>query len=149
MCKNLEKTCFILLFVFFAGVLIVSSTFVSCDLSGGEGVSIEERIDMFMDDINKGNYSNLYKHIHPDADQYSETKKPDYWYGPGGAFPEGETYTLGGIVPDGDMVTTELNSKTLYRKATIIFVMKKDGDDYKILKITIESEDILKNLVSW
>jgi hypothetical protein len=57
------------------------------------------------------------------------------------------------IVPIGDVVTTILNSDISYSDATIIFVMKKDGDDYKILKITIESaeesEVILKNLVSW
>ena len=147
MCKNLEKTCFITLFVLLAGVLILITTFVSCDLSGGEGVSIEERIEMFMDDINAGNYSNLYKHIHPSADFYEQTHNAIYWNAPG-VFPEDEKYTLDVIVPIGDVVTTILNSDISYSDATIIFVMKKDGDDYKILKITIEDEEILKNLVS-
>ncbi|GAB4363670.1 MAG: hypothetical protein Kow009_00230 [Spirochaetales bacterium] len=127
--------------------LILVTTFFGCDLFGVKGVTIEERIDMFMEDVNAGNYGNLYKHIHPDAELYEQTKSPDYWNKPG-VFPSGETYQLGVIIPVGDVVTTTISSTASYSDDTIIFQMKKDGEDYKILKITISTEVLLFHLVS-
>lgn len=134
-------------FFLVALALILVTAFFGCDLFGAKGVTIEERIDMFMKDVNAGNYSNLWKHIHPSADYFEEAKSADYWNKPG-VFPSGEKYTLGLIIPVGDLVTTTITSETSYAGDTIIFEMKKDGDDYKILKITIGIEPIIKNLVS-
>jgi hypothetical protein len=134
-------------FFLVALALILVTAFFGCDLFGAKGVTIEERIDMFMKDVNAGNYSNLWKHIHPSADFFEEAKSADYWNKPG-VFPSGEKYTLGLISPVGDLVTTTITSETSYPGDTIIFEMKKDADDYKILKITIGIEPIIKNLVS-
>jgi len=122
--------------------LALVTVFFGCDLFGAKGVTIEERINMFMKDVNAGNYSNLWKHIHPDAELFDEAKSADYWSKPG-VFPSSEKYTLGLIIPAGDLVTTTINSSTSYNGNTIIFKMKKDGDDYKILKITIDETPIL------
>jgi len=134
-------------FFLVALALILVTAFFGCDLFGAKGVTIEERIDMFMKDVNAGNYSNLWKHIHPSADYFEEAKSADYWNKPG-VFPSGENYSLGAIVPVLDVVTTKLNSTASYNNATIIFTMQKDGDDYKIKKIVIDTEIIIINLVS-
>jgi len=134
-------------FFLVALALILEAAFFGCDLFGAKGVTIKERIDMFMKDVNEGNYSNLWKHIHPSADYFEQAKSADYWNKPG-VFPSGEKYSLEAIVPVLDVVTTKLNSTASYKNAIIIFTMQKDGDDYKILKITIDSAQIIRNLVS-
>ena len=134
-------------FFLVALALILVTAFFGCDLFGAKGVTIEERIVMFMKDVNEGNYSNLWKHIHPSAYYFEQAKSADYWNKPG-VFPSGEKYTLGLIIPAGDRVITTIRSETSYAEDTIIFEMKKDGDDYKILKITIDSAQIIRNLVS-
>ena len=127
--------------------LTLLTLFFGCDLFMAKGVTIEERIDMFMKDVNAGNYGKLYTHIHPDAELYEQTKSADYWNKPD-VFPSGEKYTLGLVVPVGNLVTTKINSMSRYDNDTIIFEMAKDGDDYKIKKITIKTSVILFNLVS-
>jgi len=79
-------------FFLVALALILVTAFFGCDLFGAKGVTIEERIAMFMKHVNAGNYGNLYTHFHPkDTQQRQQVAPPSFWepY----PFQSGTTYT--------------------------------------------------------
>ena len=67
-------------FFLVALALILVTAFFGCDLFGAKGVTIKERIDMFMKDVNEGNYENLYTHFNPqDTQQRQQVAPASFW----------------------------------------------------------------------
>ena len=122
---------------YLTAVVVLMMAVYSCTMGGS--VSIPDRINDFMRDVNAGNYSSLYTHFHPTlTDQYNFIKPSAFWDSPG-MFPDAErpSYVLGAIVPAGETVETIITSDAAYNNTSIKFDMAKDGDDYMIKSLTI------------
>jgi len=127
-------------FFLVALALILVTAFFGCDLFGAKGVTIEERIDMFMKDVNEGNYGNLYTHFHPqDTQQRQEVAPASFWtplY-----FQLGTTYTYKvRILGEVAIVTV---SGGIYSSTLFTFTMAKSGDDYYIRKLEIPTGNVI------
>jgi len=127
-------------------VLIVAvslSLFFSCDLFMAKGVTIEERIDMFMKDVNAGNYGNLYTHFHPeDTQQRQQVADQQFWTT---YFQSGNTYTFSIQKPIILDVATVTVTGGVWSSTPFIFTMAKSGDDYYIKKLAIAGATIVES----
>ncbi|HOV38406.1 MAG TPA: hypothetical protein PLG79_06775 [Spirochaetales bacterium] len=111
------------------------SIFFGCDLAGSKGVSIEERIDSFIEDINAGLYDNLYTHFHPtETEKYAEIKPAGFWTT---IFPDTGDYSLSNKSIVGSTCTGKITGGDIYSNTLITFYMAKDGDDYMIKRLDI------------
>jgi len=124
--------------------LILVTAFFGCDLFGAKGVTIKERIDMFMKDVNEGNYGNLYTHFHPQDTQQRQQVAPASFWEPY-YFQSGTTYTykiqpILGDVADVAIVTV---SGGTYNSTPFTFTMAKSGDDYYIRKLEIPTGNVI------
>jgi len=128
-------------FFLVALALILVTAFFGCDLFGAKGVTIEERIDMFMKDVNAGNYGNLYTHFHPqDTQQRQEVAPASFWtplY-----FQSGTTYTYKVQLKLGDVAKVTV-SGGIYSSTPFTFTMAKSGDDYYIRKLEIPTGNVI------
>ncbi len=110
--------------------------FVGCPLDEDDSVSISSRISMFMNDINGGNYGNLWRHMHPDSNAYETDRQAGVWED---RFPpEDRPITLGTLNISGSTATATITdaNNNLYSGQDVIFTMKEDGKDvWKILSI--------------
>ncbi len=125
-------------------ILIVLVMVSSCKEDDDESVSIEERISMFMDDINSLDRSSVYKNIHPDADQYDACKPDTYW---NTRFQTSAiSYSLSSTSKSGGTYTATINSTGAwgYDGRTAVFAMLEDDEDvWKIKEITIDGDIII------
>ncbi len=121
--------------LYIAIVVFGSSLFFACPMPEVESVSISERIDMFISDANNGNYSNMYKHIHPDAAKYDQGKTANFW----SSDFQDSNHSLSTLNISGEIVTSTISSTTYGTDTDIRFTMKEDGKDiWKILKLEID-----------
>lgn len=117
--------------------------FAGCDLFMAKGVTIEERIDMFMKDVNAGNYGNLYTHFHPqDTQQRQQVADPQFWTT---YFQSGNTYTFSIQKPIILDVATVTVTGGVWSSTPFIFTMEKSGDDYYIKKLAIAGATIVES----
>jgi hypothetical protein len=127
-------------FFLVALALILVTAFFGCDLFGAKGVTIKERIDMFMKDVNEGNYGNLYTHFHPqDTQQRQEVAPKSFWtplY-----FQSGTTYIYNVLI-SGEVATVTV-SGGIYSSTPFTFTMAKSGDDYYIRKLEIPKGNVI------
>jgi hypothetical protein len=128
-------------------IVVVASLFLTgCPTEEDDSVSINERIDSFMDDVNAGRFGSLQKHIHPDASQYQQSAAESTWTP--GTFKSSVTYTLGQKTRVDSVVTAPLTSSDdLYDGITATFTMEEHGSDiWKIRRLefgnfTLQSVD--------
>jgi hypothetical protein len=118
---------------------ILAAAFFSCELPTS-GVTMSERVDLFMADVNAGNYSTLYTHIHPSANNTGNVAAATFWSAEG-MFPPGEKYELSGRVNLVTSVSATISSESrFFPPNTIVFEMALDGDDYKITVLKIDGD---------
>ena len=119
--------------------LILVTAFFGCDLFGAKGVTIKERIDMFMKDVNAGNYVNLYTHFHPqDTQQRQQVAPASFWTS---YFQLGTTYTYEVQILGEVATVTVLGG--IYSSTPFTFTMAKSGDDYYIRKLEIPRGNVI------
>ncbi|AFG37171.1 hypothetical protein [Spirochaeta africana] len=109
-----------------------------CNLFDDDSVSPRERVDAFMEDMNRSSRSNIRsKHIHPDASDYS-TLSTSYFEDP---FPTDQTYTLSSVNVSGSTISATINSSDgAWSGEAIEFRTRNDGDVAKIIRLTIDGE---------
>ncbi|MFQ3621053.1 MAG: hypothetical protein SNJ78_08920 [Spirochaetales bacterium] len=124
-------------FLKLAFTLCIVALLFSCDLFLPKGVTIEERIDMFMKDVNAGRYDKLYTHFHPDlTQQRQQLASPDIWTPV--PFEPNQQYSYKITLKLTDVVTVTVTGGLLYANGMpFIFEMEKSGDDYYIRTLTI------------
>jgi hypothetical protein len=126
---------------------VLLSIFFGCDLAGSKGVSIEERIDSFIEDINAGRYNKLYTHFHPTkTEKYNQIKPDSYWTT---IFPDTRDYSLSEKIIVGSTCTSTITGGVIYNNTPIIFYMAKDGDDYMIEKLVIAGVTIVNSMIPY
>ncbi|MBP7494322.1 MAG: hypothetical protein KA771_02420 [Spirochaetales bacterium] len=145
--RNILKSPIVKTLRLVVGVVALLSIFFGCDLAGSKGASIEEQIDSFIEDINAGQYDNLYTHFHPtETAKYDEIKPADYWTT---IFPAGD-YSLSNKSIVGSTCTGRITGgDSLYSNTPITFYMAKDGDDYMIKKLVIEETTIVDSMIPY
>jgi hypothetical protein len=119
----------------------MSLLWISCELYV-EKVSIPERIDHFIYDLNSDYRVLMYKNIHPDADMYTSLKLPGAWdvY-----FPPGVGYRVMSNRPDAEGVVDTYFAGGPLSGTAVKFYMKEDGaDNWMIIKINMLGSDIIK-----
>ena len=125
----------------FIFVIIASLLWISCELYV-EKVSIPERIDHFISDLNSDYRVLMYRNIHPDAEMYTALKLPGAWdvY-----FPPGGGYRVVSNRPDAaDVVDTYFSGGPLYGTAVKFYMKEDDSDNWMIIKINMLGTDIIK-----
>ncbi|MEM5947153.1 hypothetical protein WKV44_01195 [Spirochaetia bacterium 38H-sp] len=123
--KNINR---VIIFSLLVGIVFM---LFSCDLKNKIG--IEERIDMFFDDVNNAP-SEVYTNYHPDAPNYDNVK--DYNNTLGQKLPSGNSYSHGAVSVSGDVATTTVSGWT-YTNEPIEFKMKEGDDGWYVWQVTI------------
>ena len=96
-----------------------------------DSVSVKERMQMFIEDANAGDYGSLKAHTHPSATSYN-TADSNYWYT---FFVSGAQLPLSNLSISGNTATASGSGSITYQ-----FTLLEDGDDvYKIRTITPSS----------
>lgn len=110
---------------------IAAGLLAGCNLNKA---SIEDRIDMFMDDVHAGAYSSLYTHMHDDLGAIKDVMRiSTYWT----ATSFLTTSTLSGMSYGATTASGQFRDG-LDVLAGITFQMREDDpDDWYILSITI------------
>lgn len=103
-------------------------------------VSIADRLNRLEADLN-ANYDNVYANWHPESTTRSAGANSAALET---ALPSSETYTIGAPTISGDNGTTAtatatFNSTVTYANDTATFSMKKDGDDWFILSLSVDA----------
>ncbi|MCX7786975.1 MAG: hypothetical protein N2442_04670 [Spirochaetes bacterium] len=122
--------------------ILILSLFSGCDLFMAKGVTIEERIDMFMKDVNAGNYGNLYTHFHPqDTQQRQQVASASFWTP---YFQQGTIYSykIQTVILD---IATVTVTGGVWSSTPFLFTMAKSGDDYYIKKLAISGATIVES----
>lgn len=96
-------------------------------------VSRTERIQMFQNDINAGDWGSLYKHVHPDGAR-TTVRPTEYWVGGGGqgVFTEPVAFSFGSISSGGSTRTVSVSSANADNtewNGTWEYTMKEDDPD--------------------
>jgi hypothetical protein len=111
---------------------LAAAVFVTgCNLNQ---VSISDRIDMFMDDVNS-NRGQMYTHLHEDVGDRNLAKKDTYWT-PGTPFSAtyGTSQSLTNQNKSGDTLTADIVNAS---GDSVTFEMKEqDPDEWYIRRIT-------------
>lgn len=132
-------------------ILILSLALASCGdlLDNLMGVTIPSRLNKFVEKINAGDWSNIYRDLHPDAESYEQAKSGSFW---SALFPE-ENYTvpyippLDGIEEGTKIMTTTINYTVSGSSASDVFLVtfKQDSaGDWYILKIIRDTSELFK-----
>ncbi len=133
--------------IFIITLMIMSSVFMfNCD-DADDAADVEVIVNKMADAINSKSYSDFKKCFHPDCDyneSFTESQFLDY-------------ASLGAYAYSGFDTTVEDDSATINADATItnssgielakkasVFKMKKDGDNWKILKWTEEGAEMYR-----
>lgn len=114
----------------FASVMAAILVLSGCPMEE-EGVSIEDRINNLVSDLNN-NYSQVYLNWHPDTTTRQAAANPDTLES---KFPSTETYEVSNISVTNESQGTAsavIDSTTSFNNETASFVMEKDGDDWFI-----------------
>jgi len=103
-------------------------------------VSIADRLNRLEADLN-ANYDNVYTNWHPESTTRQAGANPSALET---ALPSSETYTIGAPTISGDNGTTAtatatFDSSVTYTNDTATFSMKKDGDDWFILSLSVDA----------
>lgn len=116
-----------------------------------EDVTIEERIDRFVDGLNDSDRSDLYTHFHPDTEQYSQMKASATFFE---TTPLAFDYAPFDITltssPDNEADGQQTVNAVLYRNDgdlvdNCVLVMEKDGASWYIRRFTLSSFVIFKS----
>ncbi len=120
--------------------IIISVLIILLFTGCAEKVSIQDRLDMFIAELNKTDRSDVYTNCHPDASKYSQAKPASYW---DGIFPTAQIeYSLDSTSPSGSTVLTTLKSTGGLNDSDIEFEMKEDTPDvWFINKIDLNDDD--------
>ena len=112
-----------------AAVVLVSLVLAGCPGMLPEPVSIEERIQMFNDDLNNPGV-NMQKHFHPtETASYAQIADPDFWAASPLASVNDPVITI--VSVDGTTVTAGF-SNYIPVAWTIVLEMTTYGSDYVI-----------------
>ena len=127
-----------ILLAIFACVVLLSMILIGCQVE--EPISKEERMDQFEDDLNQDDDRNdIYKNLHPDIrDPWNHSELWD-------ASPlsySNRLFSFGSLSYESDTVTGTI-SYSGAANAPLIVEMAKDGDDWYITKVTINSAQII------
>lgn len=130
--KNVVR---ILLWASVLAALLVAA----CDMT--ESVSIEERAQRFMRDLDRENYSNLYTHVHPDEAWRAQVRDPKTWEP---EFPYGDykysEITVGSSQAGVTLTGTPAGS---FIAGDILNLrMRRDGDVWYIIRIDRNGTEI-------
>ena len=128
-----------------SGISVLFAILFGCAFGG---VTIEDRIDMFKDELNKDDRSNAYTHFHPDTASYNQIKPHSYWE----LTPLATGYMPFDInltsTPDNEATGQENVDADFYRENSLYgdcsFVMEKSGEDWYIRRFTLSSFEIYK-----
>ncbi|MFP4562380.1 MAG: hypothetical protein ACLFRY_03635 [Spirochaetia bacterium] len=133
------------------GLLILGvfgSLLLSCDLLSGP-VAASERIDLFMADLNAGNYSKLYTHfMEGQTTQYNTIKDPVWWdshrlFSSGNKPPGGFTLTTDTATDQGSYLSIPGNFTNVNDTYSVTFNMMEAADgSYYIYQLIDEDEDV-------
>ncbi|TVR55098.1 MAG: hypothetical protein EA426_15855, partial [Spirochaetaceae bacterium] len=104
------------------------------------GVSIRDRIDQFMGDVNAGRFSDLKEHLNSGADNYGNADAA-FW---ATYFDEAETYTLNDLTITGSTATGVMESSDpSWDTLSVTFSMREETPGvWKILSITRGNDTI-------
>jgi len=132
------------LFLKLALVGVIVAFLVGCPQpEEDDSVSIPERINAFISNLNTGSYDTLYTHLHPTTSQYNQKKDGDTWLGD---FPS-STYSIGTLEISGAIATTTISGGT-YSSRPIRFTMLEDGRDvWMIDKLEIDKTSGYETIV--
>lgn len=109
------------------GVLLLTG----CPLE--DTTTVSERLNAFMSDVNREDYTSLYTHFHPLSSAFTARRAAETWTP--APFARGETYQLGTISNNATVTTTI--SGGIWSGDSITFTMLEDGsDNWKIRSIT-------------
>lgn len=103
--------------------LVTLFTFGSCML---DALGVRDTMEDFVDDLNAGNWGDLYKHTHSNAVMYTASKTSTYW---SNEFLE-DSYSLTFTDDDSAIVTGDGGTPTYN------FTLGDDDGDMKITTIT-------------
>ncbi len=127
-----------ILLAIFTCIVLLSMIFIGCQVE--EPISKEDRMDQFEDDLNQDvDRGDIYKNLHPDI--------RDPWKDPGLWDPSPLRYlyapfSFGSLSYGSDTVTGTI-TYTVATNWPLVVEMAKDGDDWYITKVTINSVQII------
>lgn len=116
------------------------------------GISINQRLEQFVADLNLADRSSLYLNLDPNLPDYDALKDPAYWSGSEGWFPDGGTtplYALTDVVTNnaGDgtaTVTASIDGPAMFGGPWVIdFALVRDGFDWFISSITLDGDQVV------
>jgi hypothetical protein len=126
-------------------VMTAAALLAGCDLLNGidpGSVSISERLDRFVNDLNSSDRTWIYLNFHPDETlSYNQVKDPDTWENsplssvnrPFSLRNTVQKSLVNGTVEVTGNLTQKNNPDTAY---PISFVMAKYGEDWRIVRLT-------------
>ncbi len=127
-----------ILLAIFACVVLLSMILIGCQVE--EPISKEDRMDQFEDDLNQDvDRNDIYKNLHPDIrDPWNDSELWD-------VSPLGYSkapFSFGSLSYGSDTVTGTI-SNNVVTNWPLVVEMAKDGDDWYITKVTINSVQII------
>ena len=113
-------------------------------------ISIDERLNMFMSDVNNGRYDRLFRHVHPDSSS-DKLRPAAYWQvgGDGGIFEPGATYQYSILNSSGSSrviridSTTATDPRSIEEGENLQVEMFRSGDDWYIYEMRYGSERLI------
>jgi hypothetical protein len=104
---------------------VVLAFTVGCQILNNP-VSKEDRVEMFMSDLDSGNYSSLADHVHPGHSNRDQMDSASYWTT---QFGDGNSFQDSSYSESGDQVTITVESSSSEYNGTWVFTMKEDEPD--------------------
>ncbi|TVR70363.1 MAG: hypothetical protein EA427_06100 [Spirochaetaceae bacterium] len=100
-----------------------------CPDDKDDSVTMDQRINLFINDVNADNYGNLWTHMHPDSSAYTQRRDASTWTAD---FPRGDRpFSITTLNISGSTVSTTITSSGsgLYSGSSITFTMQLSGKD--------------------
>ncbi|OHD72846.1 MAG: hypothetical protein A2177_08905 [Spirochaetes bacterium RBG_13_68_11] len=113
------------------------------------GVTIQGRIEQFLEDLNATSRDQLYLNLDPALTDYNSLKDPLYWDGWFPLVGGGTSYFLVNQVTDDSGVTTAIVTADISGPATflgpkaLVIGLVKDGLNWMIHTITLDAIDVV------
>lgn len=127
------------LFPGLAVLLLIAVAVTGCSLFGG--VSKTDRITLFVAELNSSDRSDVYTHVHPEADDYDALKDGDFVFEGSELDADNQDFSVSAVVEGFDATTGIWTSRNDLDSFTA--VMKEDGFGvWKILSFKIGSTTI-------
>jgi hypothetical protein len=124
-----RRTVLLILLILAAGWL---SYLAGCMLLG---VSVDERVNQFVADINNGDYGQVYLNFDPDIIDYGGIRFPTFW---SDKFPSsGAPYTISSLltIDPANVTFTLADSAAFPTSWSVKFVMQQRGMDWMIIEM--------------